>query len=118
MEALAVVPGLEEDEYVTARFCVGGVVGMVDCLCLEGFEEALHRRVVEGITLAAHGRSRTDVSQGSPVGGCSILRPAVRVCDQARLGPLACDGHAQRGKGQLATHRSDRPARSGSAPTS
>ena len=41
MEALAVVPGLEEGEHVTARFGLGGVLRVVDEFGLAGFEEAL-----------------------------------------------------------------------------
>lgn len=83
MEVLAVVPGLHEGEYVAPvrgmlRTGMGGAVGVVGMLCLEGLEEALHWRVVEGFAFAAHAGAGADAGQRRPVGGRRTLRSAVR----------------------------------------
>ena len=55
-----------------------GVVGFVNQFGLERSEEALQKRIVDGITFAAHGAARADAGQGRLVGGGSVLRPADR----------------------------------------
>src|SRR3954465_11414703 len=65
----------------------------VDELVLQAAEEALHRRVIEAIALAAHGRRDPVPGQDRPVGLARVLHPAIGVLDQpaGRLPPLGRD---------------------------
>jgi hypothetical protein len=96
VKTLPLVPDLHEGEHVAARFCMGGVLGIVDEFGFEYFEEARYWRVVERIALAAHGCASTDAGKRHPVVGYGILRSAVRMRDQAWGRSLARNGHVER----------------------
>src|SRR4051812_28515172 len=69
---------------------------VVDVLLLERGEEALHRRVVETVALAAHRLLDAVPLQDLAVGLGGVLDPCVTVMDQAGFRPAALQGHDQR----------------------
>src|SRR3954452_18136216 len=77
---------------------------VVDVLLLQRGEEALHRRVVETVALAAHRLPDAVPLQDLAVGLGSVLDPSVTVVDQAGFRPAALQGHDQRVHAQPGPH--------------
>src|SRR3954463_1789576 len=101
MQAASVVPALEELEYVSPGFIACLVVALLDELAFQRGIEALHRRVVPAIALAAHRAQHAVLLQPLAVVTRCELHPAVRMVGEAKRGTLARDGHVERGERQL-----------------
>src|SRR3954447_2337069 len=86
MQAAAIVPALQELEYVSPGFIARQVVALLDELALQVGVETLHRRLVPAIALAAHRAEDAMLPQSLAVlMGCE-LHAAVRVVGEARRG--------------------------------
>lgn len=111
MEAPAVVERLDVVEQVGLRFGPHGVAGAMHPLILQAVEEALARRVVPAISLAAHRAGHPVLFQLRLKGEARILAAPVGVMDQARRRLPAEPGHGQRIDDDVCRHpRLDRPA--------
>src|SRR5215212_10038444 len=86
MQAASIVPAFQELEYVGPGFIARQVVALLDELALQRGIEALHRRIVPAIALAAHRAMDAVLPQSLAVlVGCK-LHPAVRVVGEAGRG--------------------------------
>src|SRR5919107_1204328 len=101
MQAPSVVPALQELENVSPGFGVRQVVALLDELALQRGIEALHRRIVPAIPLAAHRADDAVLLQSPAVLMRCELHPAIRVMNEARRGTLTDNGHVEGGERQL-----------------
>src|SRR3954464_3968572 len=93
VQALPVVEDLDILEHRRPGLRPGAEMDVVDVLLLQRGEEALHRRVVETVALAAHRLLDAVPLQDLAVGLGSVLDPSVTVMDQAGFRPAALQGH-------------------------
>src|SRR5919199_627644 len=101
MQAPSVVPALQELENVSPGFGVRQVVALLDELALQRGIEALHRRIVPAIALAAHRAKDAVLLQSLAVLMRGELHAAIRVVNEAGRGALTGDGHVEGGERQL-----------------
>ena len=95
MPTSAVIVALDPPEQCSPGVFAGCEAGAVDEFALHRAEEAFHRRVVQAITLAAHGRCQTVAFQDRLVRVAGILHPAVTMVGQASWRLTALDRHEQ-----------------------
>src|SRR4051812_11594660 len=103
MQAAPIVPALQELEYVSPGLIAGQVVALLDELALQRGIEALHRRIVPAVALAAHGADDAMLLQSLAVLVRCELHPAVRVVGEPGRRSLARDGHVEGGERELMT---------------
>src|SRR5215218_9435074 len=96
MQATLVVPSLQELEYVSPGFVARQVVALLDEFAFQRGIEALHRRIVPAIALAAHGAQHAVLLQPLAVLTRCKLHSAVRVVGEAGCRALTRDGHIER----------------------
>jgi hypothetical protein len=97
----AIVEAFDEGEYVALGLGPCGVLTMMDELCLESMEEALHRRIVEAIGLAAHRGGHDGGGESGAIGVRGILHAAVGMVDQSCGRPLSVNRHRECGRRQF-----------------
>jgi hypothetical protein len=84
MSSLAVIENLDVLLDRCFRVSPCDVALMVNRLILQTTSKALHRRVVVAVPFARHGSLHAELRYQFPVVVSAVLRPAVRVVDQAR----------------------------------
>src|SRR3954466_10424600 len=92
MQVLPIVEDLDEGEHVAAGLVARGVLSLVDGFGLEGFEEALHWRIVEAVAVAAHRAAGADPSEHLAVGGGRIRHHKTKISSRRtinRMGDMA-----------------------------
>jgi hypothetical protein len=89
------VPPLDPREQIAPGFGAGGVRAVVDALDLQRVEEALHGRVVEAASLAAHLWRDPGGGERLPVRLARILDAPIRMTDRAGSRALPPDGHLE-----------------------
>ena len=88
-----------------------GVFALMDEFGFQGAEDALDRRVVPAVWLAAHRWGDDGGLQDLVIIAGSILTAAIRVMDQARPRTAPLDGHGQCGHSGFGAHMlAHRPA--------
>src|SRR5829696_5780812 len=98
MQAAAIVPALQELKYVSPGFIACQVVALLDELALQRSVEALHRRIVPAIALAAHRADDAMLLQSLAILVRGELHAAIRVVGEAGRGPLPRDRHVEGGQ--------------------
>ena len=101
MQAAPIVPAFQELEYVSPGFIARQVVALLDELTFQRGIEALHRRVVPAIALAAHRADDAVLLQPLAILVRCELHTAVRMVSEPGRGTLTRDGHVERGERQL-----------------
>src|SRR5215203_597594 len=96
MQAPPIVPALQELEDISPRLIARQVVALLDEFTLQRGIEALHRRIVPAIALAAHGAQHAVLLQPLAVLTRCKLHSAVRVVGEAGCRALTRDGHIER----------------------
>ena len=81
-----------------------GVFALMDEFGFQGAEDALHRRIVPAVWLAAHRWGDGGGLQDLAIIAGSVLTAAIRVMDQARPRTVPLDGHGQCGNGKFGAH--------------
>src|SRR6476660_6562040 len=98
MQAPPIVPALQELEDIRSCLIVRQVVALLDEFALQRGIEALHRRVVPAIALAAHRADDAVLLQSLAILVRRELHAAVRVMNEPGRGTPANDGHVERGE--------------------
>jgi len=98
---VAVVEDLDEGKDLDAGLRVGGEVGSIDGLQLEGTPETLHGRVVIAVAAATHGGDQAGLGEGTAKVPGGILDAAIGMKEQARRGSAVEQGHGKGGKNEL-----------------
>src|SRR5215203_7342427 len=101
MQAPSIVPALQELEDVSPGLIVRQVVALLDEFALQRGIEALHRRIIPAIALAAHRADDAVLLQSLAVLVRRELHPAVRVMNEPGRGTPANDRHVESGERQL-----------------
>src|ERR1700676_4593268 len=104
VDPLTIVVALDVGEQVTARGITIGVFALVDELGFQGAEEALHRRVVPAVSLAAHRLGDGGGLEDIAVVTGGVLTAAVGMMDEARSWAPPLDRHGERSDGELGAH--------------
>ena len=102
MEAVGVVPALDEPEECIPRFSEISEGPLVKELALESGEEAFTQGIVEAVTDGAHRGSDAGVGTPLPEGDRCVLATLIRVMDYVFWFPLF-QGHAESVKNELRT---------------
>ena len=84
MSPLAVIENLDVLLDRCFRVSPCGVALMMNHVVLQATPEALHGRVVVAVPFARHGSLHAELRYQFPVVVSAVLRPTVRVVDQAR----------------------------------
>jgi hypothetical protein len=103
MQPTLTVAAFKIHEHVRPRVIARGVFRPLHEFAFQRGKEALHRRGVQAIALAAHGTQHSMMPQTSAIAVPRILHAAVGMMHQAERRPLAHDGHIQRGQRQFMT---------------
>lgn len=111
MKPLAIVISFDVGKQVMPGSIAGWIASLVHELGFQGAEPAFHRRIVEAISLPAHGLDHPGCIEELAVISGSILAATIGVVDEARRRLLALDGHGQGRDGQFRPHMvTHRPA--------
>src|SRR5881392_241430 len=109
MDPLPIVVAFNVGEQVAPRGIAIGVFALVDKFGFQGAEEALHRRVIPAVCLAAHRWGDGGGLQDLAVIAGGVLTAAIRMMDQARPRAASLECHGEGGNGefgaQMLAHR-------------
>src|SRR5215207_9887722 len=104
MTPLPIVVACNIGEQVAPCGIAIGVIALVNELSFQGAEEALHRRIVPAISLAAHRLSDGGGLQDVAVVAGGVLAATVGMMNQVRSRASPLDCHDERSDGEFGTH--------------
>ena len=104
MDPLTIVVSFDVGEQVVPCGIPCWITSLVHEFGFDRAKAAFHRRIVEAISLPAHGLDHPGCVEDLAVIGGRILAAAIRMMDEARRRLLALDGHGQSRDGQFCPH--------------